>query len=283
MQSLTQLMAQGNSHLCLFHNHVFLIPIKQQVFLNIFSPQVPPLGVIAVAKMNAKHRFFLASTDNAFAGHRVDKVMIDNGYSSLLLPLSPGDLLAFPAKYPASSHVWRIAHSKGVSHSTVVLTIAMKTGQPMPVFLCSDLIPQQVPTTTEYLRFHLCTEDMKSILATPRLHNMFLPTAIQSLTNYMNSFATPISRKVHAVLGQQLFLDLAVIQLAGIIAIFKPADFQPHGWQEMGFLRTFINASASLPDNFNDLEDEAHVVDVTETDLEDYHALTTSEFIDESE
>jgi len=153
-----------------------------------------PVGVVAVAKMNSKYRFFLASTQNDFVGHKVDKVMIDNGCSSLLLPLRDGELITLPAKYPPESHVWRITDSRGVSHSSVFLNITLKTGLPMgPIFLCADLIPSNAATTSDRLRFHLCTEDMNLIINTPALSSMFkLAPKLQPLKDYLRLHHVPI-------------------------------------------------------------------------------------------
>jgi hypothetical protein len=245
-----------------------------------------PTGLIALAKMNGKRRFFLASKENYFAGLQIQEVMIDNGCNTLLIPIRNGQLASFVDRFPNTEYSWEIRDSKGVSHKSIVLCISHLSGAPMQLHLCKDLLSTGSSTPSapvDFLRFHLCTEDMKSILTTPNLRTMFLPAAIKSVEDYMKSFPATIGRKVHGLLGQELFHNLATIQLSGIIAIFKPAEFKPQGWQEMGHLRSFVNATASLPDKFNDLEDEDHVSGATETDQEDYHSLTTTEFIDECE
>lgn len=247
-----------------------------------------PVGLVAIAKMNTKRRFFLASKENYFAGHKVENVMMDSGCNTLLLPIRDGELTSFLTKFPKDTYCWEISGSKGVSHNSLVLNISLNTAGPMNLELCKDLLSVGSITSlasSDFLRFHLCSSDMQQLGKEKELSTRLSAACLERIKDYRKSHPTTVNRRLHGLLGQALLSDFACTQLRGIMAIFQPEQYKPMcGWEDMARLRVYVNARSDLlPERFNDLEDEDHVLDAIDTDHEDYHPFINCEFIDECE
>lgn len=253
------------------------------------NSNIPP-GLVAVAKMNRKSRFFLASKENYFAGHKVETVMIDSGCNTVLLPIRDSvELESFREKFPPASFTWDLKESNGVSHSSICLRICRNSGGPIPIELCKDLITD--PTSKSVclnppkgssgalLRFHLCTDDMARLLK-PDFENMFID-GTELLSNYLRDNKTHINRKKYALLGQALLGEFACVQLRGLMAVFHPDIYEPiNGWKDMACLRVIVDKHALLPERFEDLEDEDHNEEAV--DDEEYSSIFDMEYIDET-
>lgn len=269
----------------------YIIPclmFQSYSFLTSGGSKDIPSGLLAAAKMNSRSRFFLASTENYFAGHRVEIVMIDSGCNTILLPIKAGELESFKTKFSPDKFSWQLGTSKGVSHRSISLRISPNNGV-VPLELCKDLINNAGPSivlasdakSRSFLRFHLSTEDMERLLL-PDMTPMFTENATTILSDYLKDNKTVIQRKKYVLLGQALLQKFACIQLYGLMGVFNPAAYEPYnGWKDMERLRLYVEANMSLlPQRFNDLEDEDHIDDAV--DDEEYCPTLDIECIDES-
>jgi hypothetical protein len=191
-------------------------------FLTSGGSRDVPQGLVTVVKMNSRSRFFLTSTENYFAGHKVEVVMIDSGCNTILLPIKDGELESFKTKFDPDEFTWELTSSKGVSHRSISLCISPNNGA-IPLELCKDLINNPNPAVVlaseagvshSFLRFHLCTEDMERLML-PDMANILPENTPTILSNYLKNNKTPIQRKKYALLGQVLLNKFACIQLFG--------------------------------------------------------------------
>jgi len=150
---------------------------EEQPQVDIGSIILPP-GILLVGKQNQHNKFFLASTENLFAGFRVSTVMLDSGCNTMLLPLADGELSTvvktlFPVNDPAThtGFRWAVSKSLGAVHESLVLKITQVDKDiPFNLQLCSDLLKDiyqdaaQPPVLqTEFLSFYLCSDDMTTL------------------------------------------------------------------------------------------------------------------------
>jgi len=218
----------------------------------------PLHGVIALALRNKKSRFFLASKENWFGGLKVEAVMIDSGCNSLLLPLpTQQDIINLPNLFPpGKGFLWEISNSKGVQAKSLTLRIKVANGT-IPISLCKDLLPPSIPGVGfSYLRFHLCSEDVAEILKKPDMYGMQ-----DHDLKVLQAWTTPIKRRNHALLGQILLYwnGCASFQHQEMFAVVLHAVFPlVQGWDLLTQLDQIARRSVSLPEKFDDLEDEDH-------------------------
>lgn len=209
-------------------------------------------GVYVIARRNKRTRFFLPSKLNYFGGFVVEPVMIDNGCSSLLLPLKDGDLQQLLQIFPKEKHQWKVGTSKGVSGNSLTLVITPSIGK-IELRLCSDFLKNTC--SVSFLRFHLCTEDAEKILSDEEFK--FVQRTPKDALFLKNS--AKIERRTHALLGQSVLSDIfSAIQHKDILVIVNPAEFQLD-WNSLYSLSNYTNRDESeLPSGFQDLEDEDH-------------------------
>lgn len=229
-------------------------------------------GVVLLARMNKKRRFFLAGRENKFGEINVEAVMIDSGCNSLLLPLRKGEISQLSVDFPPKSFHWQIASSTGVSSQCLCLKITAKVGE-IPVTLCKDLLKaDQTGISTafqvRFLRFHLCSEDLRDILETEHVLQILFPQYEETIREFI-SLGHVIPRRTHALLGQELLSQYSSFQHGKVIAVVDPRHFLLCSWEQITDLEGYIFAhEATLPENFNDLEDEDH-----EGDDEEFYEL----------
>lgn len=119
-------------------------------------------GVLAIAKKNDRRRCVLLA-DNDFAGFRVERVLLDTGCGTHLLPLPDANSLAqLRQAFPAPC-IWGLAQS---ADTFCVLTIE-RPGQDdgFQVRFCTGLLKSSPGVKVASLRFHLCADDLKAVTA----------------------------------------------------------------------------------------------------------------------
>jgi len=218
-------------------------------------------GIVALAKRNKKFRFFLASKENFFGGFQVENVMIDNGCSSILLPLNEGDIQQLRTTFPPQIYSWTIANSKGVQARSLTLEVA-----PKPLFnaptqitiqLCRNFLDTSCPV--QKLRFHVCNDDCAPLLA----GNMLPQTEKNKIITFQTKNSLHVPRRSHALIGQGILSQdsYASIQLRSGFIVVTTTKFALTSWQDIMELNLFLGSEEVqdlLPDNFEDLEDEDH-------------------------
>ncbi len=86
----------------------------------------------------------------------------------------------------------------------------------------------------------------------------------------LKEWKTPVKGRTYALLGQVILShdDCASIQYRDILAIVLPHTFSlQKGWTDVSYLEDVAALYRSLPDRFDDLEDEDHDGD----DEKSYH------------
>jgi len=229
----------------------------------------PPPGIVALAQMNKKHRFFLVSEENYFGIHKVPFVLVDTGCNTLLLPLAAGDLAVLAKEFPANDptpwkerFIWTVSEAQGVAHKSLTLSIEHINGKPFPVRLNKDLLDSFYPGTNHIessvpiLRFYLCTEDTRTL--DTQLRSYLGDRSLQIIKDFENKHGEPVKRKRHGLLGQALLDSHSVIQHKGLLAIVDYEAFSPDTWSLMAQLKILLRDWEHLPVGFSDLEDEDH-------------------------
>jgi len=216
-------------------------------------------GVIALAKRNKKHRFFLASKKNFIGPLQVPAIMVDSGCSTMLLPLAEGQLHNLASLFPATDYHWRITVSNGVGANSLCLYLTKDVGM-VNVVLCGDLgLPKPPrPCEVRYFRFHLCTEDLEELL---KITTPLDPSQKSRITNFLAKNPNPTKRRKYALLGQGLLGNYSNIQHGVAFVVVDPASFSPANlWSVLADYEHFLTQlpGGTLPDGFDDLEDDDH-------------------------
>lgn len=168
---------------------------------------------------------FLA--DNDFAGFRVERVLLDTGCGTHLLPLPDANSLAqLRQTFPAPC-IWGLAQSAG---TFCVLTI-----------------------------FHLCADDLKAVTALKVLELDAQLAAEKQLQTLLPD-QYPTSRRKHAIVGQDFIHgDAAFVQHKNV-AVLVDKTFEM-SWPHLERFHRFVRYHTELlPNGFENLE-ELHIGD----------------------
>lgn len=239
------------------------------------SPRTPLLdGVYFLAKLNKKRRLFLPSSKNFFGNLQVEKVMVDSGCNTLLLPLKEYQIIELSKIFPDSEYSWSI--SKGQSISTECLSLIIKHRvKSIPLRLCEDFpFPAGKPViNVSCLRFHLCSDDI-NLLNT--LENIpLLPQSIELLKKFTLKNNGLHVRRHHALIGQEILHQTSYIQHATVLVVVDPSKFNVK-WENISRMEQLVDSlSEFFPANFADLEDEDHVF------IDENYSLIPEDYIDE--
>jgi len=229
--------------------------------------------VSCFALSNRKSRLFVPSKKNKFGVLNYEKVMIDSGCGSLLLPLNQEVLETITKEYNSNDYVWKISKSKGVSAEASVLIIE-KAMSNFNVCISEDIFECKLEVTK--LRFHICSEDSALIL-----NNLKDYSKLASYKDKLEAFKDKnIKRRTHVLLGQVICRDQrsASFQTVDILIGYKELyDFSMIKDDLIMLLNRKKDMKESYGLEFEDLEDEDHdCVD----DAEDYH-IDEEDLIDE--
>lgn len=228
-------------------------------------------GVLAIAKKNKRHRLFLASKQNYFGDLNVEVVMIDSGCNSLLLPLKEEQLFTIYKQFPPGNYLWEIGESNGVSIGHVSLKISAFAQNTIPIRLCEDLKRPDDHVhacTVEFVRFHLCGADLKLLTETPQFVSLFSSTVMERLRTILATSGNDVVRRKHALLGQSVLNQYASIQVNSLWLLLDPLLYKKAiEWNELAQYNLVLTTRATLPDKFDDLEDEDHTFDDEEYEL----------------
>lgn len=213
--------------------------------------QLPLDGVIAIAKVNKKKRFFAASKHNYFGGWQVETMMIHSGCSSILLPLRENEVLQVFEKFKPEEHHFDIGKSRGTS---LTLKVTRRIGR-IDVRLCADFLKEMIPIP--FLRFHLCKADLELLKDHPLLNakqHQSIATALGTAAA-AGSATEPQRRRVHGLIGQSILFDPNVLfQLYTATLVVDPTRFALSGWPALLAFEDLVVKRALLPENFDDLE-----------------------------
>eukprot|EP01041_Mallomonas_annulata_P005507 gene5507-11100_t len=140
-------------------------------------------------------------THNYFGGLRVNKVLVDMGRFTILLPLEKGQLCEIFEKFPSNNYILTIGGGVGTA--------------PFTIELCQDIITDTGHDTIDNdnndhgshsrnnsiqikrLRFSLSSDDITEILDTPSFHSRFTPLEVQKLSSDLKSYPHR-KRRTHA-------------------------------------------------------------------------------------
>jgi hypothetical protein len=182
--------------------------------------------------------------------------MIDSGCNSILLPLRNADSLREVAEiFSSLDYTWSICIGRGVSSTWATLKIS-SVGS-IPIFLCEDVVRPPIRLNIEYLRFHLCVDDARTIVATPAYLAKLTDAGKQILTAFLQNPPNDSSRRAHALLGQKIISQFLTVQFNQIFfqttLEFVTRDMICHVYQLVNNI-----LESNLPDGFEALEDEDH-------------------------
>lgn len=163
-------------------------------------------SVIAVFLLNARNRSFVPSSRNLIDGQQYEHVMCDSGCGSFLVPIcQSSDLLAMRQRYPDSQYVWKLREGGGAAGTIVTLRINHRMNTPFNITLGDDIGGQQFQVP--FLRFHICGEDVRFLLAVPEADGGFQDFMTETEENIrvlQNQQQSVSLRRNHVLMGQGL-------------------------------------------------------------------------------
>jgi len=176
---------------------------------------------------NLRRHYVLPSKHNDFGGYRVERIILDSGCSSLLLPLpTANDLNTLMLLFPTTQHCWQIRTASNPGPiKTRTLEITLLDGGNFPVSLCENVSLYQ--TTTAALRFVLCLQDAQDLLASP-LNILGRPlltsfvNEIALLQQHLPNNAQIAPRRNYALFGQSMLRNMYQIQ-SSVLAFVHPS------------------------------------------------------------
>jgi len=167
---------------------------------------------------NAKRHYVVPSKHNTFGGYTVERIILDTGCSSVLLPIpTAADLITLMTTFPTATHTWRVrtANNAGPLKSRT-LEITRNNGHLFPVVLCGNT-PSPYNTSLAKIRFSLCKQDAQDLLAStlaiagrPRL-TAFVDE-ITLLETHIPGGVTIAPRRNYALFGQDLLRNVFLLQ-----------------------------------------------------------------------
>jgi len=240
-------------------------------------------GVVLLARRNVRRRFFLPSKENYFGGWKVEAAMIDNGCNGMLLPLrNKGDLQQLTLHFRESDYNWEIVRGKGVQGPSLSVKITSSITSTIDLDLCRDFAAR-CQTKVSFLRFHLCTEDLEDLANFPsesiarRALDRFIKTNGEELVKKFLSL--PVIRRKHALVGQAIMDDVITLKHLHVFAMLDPKKFVSgipfESIQAWGKIVREV-PEATLPERFEELEDEDHDPNDEEIDI-----YEMQDFVDE--
>jgi hypothetical protein len=217
-------------------------------------------GLFFISIRNNHNKPFIPSTKNYFGGIQVRKVLCDGGCTSFLLPLEENQLEIVFNTFSSDSHFIEIKWSKNVGGKSPVLVITKQDGSSFPVKLCQDIINNDATIHVPFLRFHLCSEDVCTILDSLSFVNRLTSSrqGIQNLTDDSDAH-NGRGRKSHALLGQSIMKQFASMRSSKIEFFVNRAIYQISSWEEIERQTILIRSLLKLPDDFEDWEDDDNV------------------------
>lgn len=239
---------------------------------SVYSPSgkkndVDHTQVLAYAAKNNRSRFYIPQKDNFIGEIQYERVLIDCGCSSILLPF-PGNGLILKEKYlDRRSFYWEIFKSKGTGavHSPVLKIKALMIGSGFPCVLAGNEQPR-----VAYLRFHLGSEAAQHILNDEEMKGMLQPQHLETLFAFTAQLtvlgADVAPERKHVLLGQ-LYLEHVLYCQAGPIALMMKTPFEGNLRHYFGVYRSIVKPKVEDFDGFHDLEDDDHDA---ETDEEEH-------------
>jgi hypothetical protein len=178
--------------------------------------------VLCFAARNQRGRFYIPCNTNEFGGVHVDNVLLDSGYSTLLLPfpLATG----FPTSFlETTRYKWRIVSSSRGGTGAVhfpVLNILIRIGTR---FTCT-LADIHAPGLT-MSRFQLGSQAANQLLNTPNLRRMLDENCATKLNDFMTQLGDRSApERTYALLGQSYFSQVMYCQMDDV-AIALSKDF----------------------------------------------------------
>lgn len=230
-------------------------PISRQQVL----PTLPE-GILFVALMNGRHRYFVPFTDCEFEGVQVSECMIDTGCNSHLLPLKKDELIQLSKKFDKINYQWSIVTSDGVGGVSLTLKIKKTMGD-MTAIICGN------PFQIEFLRFHLCHDDIVLLLKEEKSRFGREDLKILKEKYDMNHI---FKRRTHALLGQVFYDKYLLLQFGGLCIIAnEKLNTSMENLKRIASELTIVikDALPKIFPKFNDLEDDDHNGDCENTDF----------------
>jgi hypothetical protein len=208
------------------------------------SPAKEPLKVIvgrelrldsitAIGYCNSKNCVVSPSSYNYIGDFCIGNCILDSGCSTLLLKVDSTAVLDQIFDYfPASTWNFRIGEGIGISGKVQTLIVTHNAKEPVPVYLARDICESAIVGYAPGYRFHLCDEDVETImnderkrsrnsLATelirtnniPRLCHSLIGAAIlkQSIGLWFPEIVFFTELKKYAITGVSQAIDLSLI------------------------------------------------------------------------
>lgn len=206
--------------------------------------------------MNRRKRFFLPSSKNTFGRYSVARVLCDSRCSSHLLPIASLDQMKqIFANSRSDDCKLSIKLSRNVGGKSGCLVVEyLSPFSQFQVALCRDSMGSAAAVPVKQLRFSLCLEDIRGILADESLCAL-IPGCVDRL-RVVNG---PEDRRTHALLGQEITERFCRLKYEQVELYIDPQNY--HFPKDLTELRQQIRSLADhvkeqLPDDFNDWEDD---------------------------
>jgi hypothetical protein len=217
---------------------------------------LPPC-VIGLAYRNRKHRFFVPSTNNSFAGIPISYVMMDSGCNSLLLPFPQAKQddgtfeidMGLLEPFLGNEFKWSISGSNG----TKTLRIENRNDI-VPIGWMQLAFSRHVPL--DYLRFHLGSGAANAL----KNHGKLLPDDKRALRDFLTALGGRVANeRTHAILGQCYLDQVCCIQRGSVMFMVDRNISNPINIAQVANqCDEFATPLVGDFDGFDDMEDEDH-------------------------
>lgn len=219
-------------------------------------------GVHFVTQMEATSGVsFIPSTKNFFGGVKVRKMKLDTGCSTILLPLkSSKQLLEIKEKFSLEKYTFSIGNSDTVGGKCPVMLIkGLLSKTTFEAIICKDLIGSDLPLHLSFLRFCLCTADMKFIIdnsedKTQPLYGCFQALEISRLKSHLEK-NPELGRRHYGLLGLNILRHCGCIRSSTIGFYVDVSVHQTRSWLQVAKDTAVVTAQLRDTALFEDLED----------------------------
>jgi hypothetical protein len=124
------------------------------------------------------------------------------------------------------------------------------------VNLCTDLVNENcLQLTCDYLRFSLCSADVKIILDSELYTGRFLNGDIKRMIAYFQMNPNH-ERRTHALLGQSILKDVASFKYSTIEFYVHPNFHVLSSWKQIKEDTVHITNALNVPDDFQEWVDD---------------------------
>jgi hypothetical protein len=211
-----------------------------------------PTGVKIIARRNRHNHFAIPRKDTTVCGITYERVMIDSGCNTILLPFpDEGQRSEILRQFHNASHRWEIAWPGGTGGiHCPVLKIFPSVADDIGVMKFGEYHESPMP----FLRFHLGTDATTWLVNNPHRLDRF---NIAKLHSFLRDMGDNVAQgRTTAIIGQMLLRRLCVVQVGIVMFMMEAADASINPLRLHNECIEATNALVENYINFDDLFDD---------------------------